>query len=72
MHLVRIGDQDGQSQHEKQNMPNQEIRAPLRELENLDEEFPSCLEDGPCAKAPSVPPPGPPSPVDFVVPEFTG
>ena len=72
MHLVDVGNQDGRCQHEQQNVPYQEVRAPQRELNDLDKEFSSWLRHDVHAEVPSVPPSSPPSLVGLVVFELSG
>ena len=68
---VEVRDEDGGSKHEQQDMAEDEIRAPKRQLDDLDDEFTRRLRHGVRAKATAIPATSPPSPVRLVVLELT-
>lgn len=71
MQGVHVRNQDRRSQNDKKNMSKQEIGAPQRHLNDLDDELASGLGHGRRSEATSVPFTCPPGTICFVVFEFT-
>jgi hypothetical protein len=67
---INVGYQDRWRHHKEQEVPEQEVRAPKREFDDLHHEFTSRLRHDVRTKATAVPPTCPPCAVRLVVLEL--
>jgi len=68
---VKVRNQNRRGQHEQEQVAKDEIRAPQRQFDDLDQKFSRRLRHEVCTQPSAIPPTSPPCAVCLVVFEFT-